>query len=204
MPVPVVAIPGHRQEEGVTNIVLDHHHAAELALKHLKELGHTKIAVFKGYEQSADAEFRWNAVSQVAQELGLKIDSELVVTLDSMDATPNLGYPYGKQLLVRKKPFTALLAYNDISAIGAIRAFQEAGLKVPEDISVVGFDDVPAAEFNHPSLTTVRQPLERMGQIAVEVLIARIEDQGEARQEVAVQPEIVVRESTATVRNALP
>lgn len=199
MPVPVVAIPGHRQEEGVTNIVLDHRHAAELALKHLVELGHTKIAVFKGYEQSADAESRWTALHEVALQLGIKIDSDLVVTLDSRDATPNLGYPFGKQLLDRKKPFTALLAYNDISAIGAIRAFQEAGLKVPEDVSVVGFDDVPAAAFNHPSLTTVRQPLQRMGQIAVEVLIARIEDQGEAQQEVAVQPEIVVRESTGRV-----
>ena len=199
MPVPVVAIPGHRQEEGVTNIVLDHHHAAELALKHLKELGHTRIAVFRGYEQSADAEYRWTAVNEVARELGLKIDSELVVTLDSMDPTPNLGYPYGKQLVERKKPFTALLAYNDISAIGAIRAFQEAGLKVPEDVSVVGFDDVPAAAFNHPSLTTVRQPLQRMGEIAVEVLIARIEEKSESQAEVAVQPEIIVRESTARV-----
>ena len=102
-------------------------------------------------------------------------------------------------MLDREKPFTALLAYNDISAIGAIRAFEEAGLKVPDDISVIGFDDVPAAAFNHPSLTTVRQPLHRMGEIAVEVLIARIEDKGIGQREVAVQPEIVVRESTARV-----
>jgi LacI family transcriptional regulator len=100
-------------------------------------------------------------------------------------------------LLDRKKPFTALLAYNDISAIGAIRAFEEAGLKVPGDVSVIGFDDVPAAAFNHPSLTTVRQPLHRMGELAVEVLISRIEDKGAPQREVAVQPEIIVRESTA-------
>ena len=106
-----------------------------------------------------------------------------------------------KQLLHRKKPFTALLAYNDISAIGAIRAFQESGLRVPEDISVVGFDDIPAAAFHHPSLTTIRQPLHRMGEIATEVLIARIEGKGEMQREVAVQPQIVVRESTA---RALP
>jgi DNA-binding LacI/PurR family transcriptional regulator len=126
----------------------------------------------------------------------VNIDPDLVVRLNSIDPTPGLGYPYGKELLERKRPFTALLAYNDISAIGAIRAFQEAGLRVPEDISVVGFDDVPAAEFNHPSLTTIRQPLNRMGEIAVEVLIARIEETGESRSEVAVQPEIVAREST--------
>ncbi len=199
MPVPVVAIPGHTQEEGVTNIVLDHRHAAELALKHLKDLGHTKIAVFRGYEQSADAEYRWNAVNEVAQELGLTIDPDLVIRLDSMDATPNLGYPFGKKLLERKERFTALLAYNDISAIGAIRAFQEAGLKVPDDVSVIGFDDIPAAAFNHPSLTTVRQPLQRMGELAVEVLIDRIEDKGQPQSEVPVQPEIIVRESTARV-----
>jgi LacI family transcriptional regulator len=168
-----------------------------LALKHLQELGHSKIAIFRGYEQSADAAHRWKAIQEVARELGITIDPELVVRLDSRDATPNLGYPYAKQLLDRKKPFTALLAYNDISAIGAIRAFEEAGFIVPEDISVVGFDDVPAAAFNHPSLTTVRQPLQRMGELAVEVLIARIEDRGVPQREVAVQPEIIVRESTA-------
>ena len=197
MPVPVVAIPGHTEREGVTNIVLDHRHAAELALRHLMELGHTRIAVFRGLEQSADAESRWTAVNEVANEVGLAIDPDLVVRLDSDDPTPNLGYPYGKELLGRKKPFTALLAYNDISAIGAIRAFQEAGLRVPEDISVVGFDDVPAAAFNHPSLTTIRQPLYRMGELAASLLIARIENEGDSQPEVAVEPEIVVRESTA-------
>jgi DNA-binding LacI/PurR family transcriptional regulator len=203
MPVPVVAIPGHTQNEGVTNIVLDHRHAAELALRHLKDLGHTKIAVFKGHAESADAESRWNAVNEMAQQLGLNIDPELVVQLDSNDPTPLLGYPYGKELLHRKKPFTALLAYNDISAIGAIRAFQENGLRVPEDISVVGFDDIPAAAFHHPSLTTIRQPLHRMGEIATEVLIARIEGKGDMQQEVAVQPQIVVRESTAIALSVL-
>ena len=198
MPVPVVAIPGHVRSEGVTNIVLDHRRAAQLALKHLTDLGHTRIAVFR-HEQSADAEQRWNNVREVAQELGVEIDPELVVRLDSDDPTPNLGYPYGRQLLERRKPFSALLAYNDISAIGAIRAFQEAGLRVPEDISVVGFDDIPAASFNNPSLTTIRQPLLRMGQIAAEVLISRIEEQGDFQAEVAVQPEIVVRESSGNV-----
>jgi len=199
MPVPVVAIAGHRQNEGVTNIVLDHRQAAELALSHLKDLGHTRIAVFRGHEQSADAESRWMAVNEAAHELGMNIDPELVVRLESNDPTPLLGYPYAKQLLERKKPFTALLAYNDISAIGAIRAFQESGLRVPADVSVVGFDDVPAAAFHHPSLTTIRQPLHRMGEIAVEELIARIEEEGELQREVAVQPQLVVRESTAQV-----
>lgn len=195
LPVPAVCVPGHTRREGVTNIVLDQQYAAELALKHLVDRGHKQIAILRGHAQSPDSEYRWEAVNNTAKRLGLQFDPELVLQIDSMETTPNLGYPYGKQLLAKKRPFTALLAYNDISAVGAIRAFQEAGLRVPEDISVIGFDDIPAAEFNSPSLTTVRQPLRRMGEIAVEALIGRIEDDSEAG-EIAVQPEIVPREST--------
>ena len=166
----------------------------------MKDLGHSEIAVFRGHPESADSEHRWNAVEEVAREMGLKLDPELVIQIDSQDSTPSVGYPYGKQLIDRKRPFSALFAYNDISAIGAIRAFEEAGLQVPRDISVVGFDDIPGAAFHHPSLTTVRQPLRLMGEIAVETLVARIEGDSEWRREIAVQPEIVVRESTARVR----
>ena len=130
----------------------------------------------------------------------IQLDPQLVMQIDSNDSTPNLGYPYGKQLLATKRPFTALFAYNDISAIGAIRAFQEAGLHVPIDVSVVGFDDIPGAAFHYPSLTTIRQPLQKMGEIAVEILIGRIEGERDWQREVAVQPEIVVRESTARAR----
>ncbi len=200
LPVPAVAIPGHTENEGVTNIVLDHRHAAELALSHLRELGHKEIAVFRGHPDSADSEYRWHAVEEVAREMGLKLDPELVIQIDSQDSTPSVGYPYGKQLMEKKRRFTALFAYNDISAIGAIRAFEEAGMHVPRDISVVGFDDIPGAAFHQPSLTTVRQPLRRMGEIAVETLVARIEGDPEWRREIAVQPEIVIRESTARVR----
>jgi LacI family transcriptional regulator, galactose operon repressor len=200
LPVPAVAIPGHGVHEGVTRIALDHHHAAELALQHLVDLGHRHIAVLRGHPQSSDSHDRWHAVQRVARDFGLELAPELVIQIDSTDSTPNLGYPYGKQLLARKRPFTALLAYNDVSAIGAIRAFQEAGLNVPADVSVLGFDDIPAAAFHYPSLTTIRQPLRRMGEIAVEVLRQRIENEHEAQPAVAVQPELVVRESTGPPR----
>ena len=198
--VPAVAIPGHRENEGVTNIVLDHRHAAELALKHLMELGHKKIAILRGHPESADSQHRWTAVQEVAQDLGLELDPGLIVQILSEESTPSLGYPYGKELIERKHPFTALLAYNDISAIGAMRAFHEAAFQVPQDISVVGFDDIPAAAFHYPSLTTVRQPLHRMGQLAVETLVERLEGGKEMEREIAVQPEIVVRESTGPAR----
>jgi LacI family transcriptional regulator len=196
LPVPAVAIPGHVENEGVTNIVLDHRHAAELALRHLVDLGHRKIAIIRGHPESADSHYRWNAVQVVAQEIGIEFDPELVIQIDSTDSSPSVGYPCGRQLIEKKRPFTALFAYNDISAMGAIRAFQESGSRVPQDISVVGFDDIPAAAFHYPSLTTVRQPLHKMGEIAVEILIARIDGQKDWPREISVQPEIVQREST--------
>jgi LacI family transcriptional regulator len=121
----------------------------------------------------------------------------LTVQLDSLDSSPELGYPFAKQLLARGKPFTALFAYNDISAIGSIRALREAGLRVPEDVSVIGFDDIHGAAYHNPALTTVRQPLERMGAIAAETLIERIEGRKDYPSEIAIEPELVIRESTA-------
>jgi DNA-binding LacI/PurR family transcriptional regulator len=195
--LPTVAVAGHKQVKGVTNIVLDHHRAAFLALSHLKDLSHQRIAVMKGNPLSSDANDRFRAICEVAQQLGLPIDPELVVQIDIDDPTPQLGYPFAKQLLARKKPFTALFAYNDISAIGAIRAFQEQGLRVPQDISVMGFDDIPGAAFHMPSLTTVRQPLTRMGQVAAQTVVERIEGKAEYPAEIAIEPDLVIRESTA-------
>ena len=139
---------------------------------------------------------RWDAIVEVAEELGVRIRPELTVQIEGTDSTPVIGYPVGKQLLARKKPFTAVFAYNDISAIGAIWAFREAGLRVPQDVSVVGFDDIPGAAFGNPALTTVRQPLLRMGQIAAQTVIERIEERGTYQPEIAIEPEFVIRESS--------
>ncbi len=195
--LPTVAIAGHTKIKGVTNIVLDHERAAVLALSHLKELSHQRIAFMRGNPVSSDAKDRWDAICKVAAQLSLEVDPDLVVQLDTEDSTPQLGYPFAKQLLARKKPFTALFAYNDISAIGAIKAFQEQGRRVPQDISVIGFDDIPGAAFYTPSLTTVRQPLNRMGEVAAQILLDRLEGKQEDPVEIAIEPELVVRESTA-------
>ena len=195
--LPTVAVAGHKKVKGVTNIVLDHVRAATLALNHLAGLGHERIAFMKGHPLSSDSQDRWEAICDVAQKIGLKIDPELTVQIDLDDPTPQLGYPFAKQLLARNKRFTALFAYNDISAIGAIRALQEQGLRVPQDVSVMGFDDIPSAAFNTPSLTTVRQPLARMGQVAAQILLERITGRHDYPSEIAIEPELVVRESTA-------
>jgi len=196
LPLPTVAVSGHGENVGATNIFVDHRRAAELALEHLVKLGHRDIAVMRGLEASPDAGPRWEAITQVAREMGIAIRPELTLQIDSEESSPNLGYPYAMELLARKQRFTALFAYNDVSAIGAIRAFQEAGLRVPGDISVLGFDDIPAAAFHYPSLTTVRQPLHRMGEIAAETLVQRIEGRKDYPQEIAVAPELIIREST--------
>jgi DNA-binding LacI/PurR family transcriptional regulator len=197
--VPTVAIAGHQQYDGVTNIVLDHHRAAQIALQHLLTLGHREIAVMKGNPASADSQVRWESILEVSKALGIRIPEELVIQLDSENTSPELGYPHAITLLKRKRPFTALFAFNDISAIGAIRAFQEAGLRVPQDVSVIGFDDIKSAAFHSPSLTTVRQPLWEMGKTAAKILLARIEGDDEYPKQLAVEPELIVRESTAKV-----
>jgi DNA-binding LacI/PurR family transcriptional regulator len=197
--LPTVAIAGHQAVPGVTNIVLDHKRAARLALEHLQELGHEDIAFIKGQTISSDSATRWGAICEVAKEMGIRIRSELTIQLEGRDSSPGIGYPFAKQLLARKQTFTALFAYNDISAIGSLWAFREAGLRVPQDISIVGFDDIPGAAFANPGLTTVRQPLLKMGQIAAQTVVDQIEERGEYVPEIAIEPEFVVRESTGPV-----
>ena len=195
--LPTVAMAGHRAIKGVTNIVLNHRRAAHQALQHLMDLGHERIAFMKGSDLSLDSEDRWNAICEAASELGICMRPELIVELKGDDPTPNLGYPFAMQLLARKQPFTALFAYNDISAIGSIRAFQEYGLRVPEDVSVIGFDDIQSAAYINPPLTTVRQPLKEMGETAARTLLDRIEGRLDDIPQIAIEPELVVRRSTA-------
>jgi DNA-binding LacI/PurR family transcriptional regulator len=196
LPLPTVAIAGHRRIENVTNLVLDHRKGAWLALEHLVYLGHKEIAFMKGAAISPDSEDRWKAVREAAAEFGIEMPSDLVIQLQTVDSTPQLGYPFAKELLARGRHFTALFAYNDVSALGAIRAFQESGLRVPADISVIGFDDISIAVHNNPSLTTIRQPLQKMGEMAAQTLLKRIEDHEHCEAEIAVEPELVVRGST--------
>lgn len=199
LPLPAVAVAGHRTVEGVTNIVLDHRCAAQLALQHLTKLGHRDIAFMRGPSVSADADARWDSICNAAREFGVSVRPELTLQLEDHAASdPVSSHPYVKELLARKEPFTALFAYNDNSAIGAIHVLQEAGIRIPQDVSVVGFDDIQAAAYTNPSLTTVRQPLHKMGEIAASTLLDRIETRREYVPEIAVVPELVVRQSTST------
>jgi len=118
------------------------------------------------------------------------------VQLEQNLSSPELGYPVPRQLLAQKRPFTALVSYNDIAAIGAIRALRDHGLRVPEDVSVVGFDDIQGAAYHTPSLTTIRQPLNGMGNSAARILLERIRGGKDFPDEVPIVPELIIREST--------
>jgi len=196
--VPVVTVSGHNNVKGVTNIVLNHQRAAELALKHLFQLGHRKIAFIKGQAFSSDTEVRWTNIERAAGQLGIQISGKLVVQLEENSPSPHVGLVATKKLLASRQPFTALFAFNDISAMGAIRALRDAGLRVPDDVSVVGFDDIQNAAYQNPGLTTVRQPLREMGRIAAEILLRRINRPGSDLNDkrAAVEPELMVRETT--------
>jgi len=205
LPLPVVAVAGHRPISGVTNVTLDHHRAAELSLGHLYDLGHRSIAFMRGQPFSSDSDDRWQAIVKVARDLGLSIRPELTIQLDKNLTSPELGYPVIKQLLAHHRSFTALLSFNDIAALGSIRALHDAQLRVPEDVSVVGFDDIKEAAFQTPRLTTIRQPLRQMGELAVQILLEQLRPSSPAKtpKDMAVEPELVVRESTGPVRKKL-
>ena len=194
--VPITVVSGHKRSPGITNVVLDHRRAASLALEHLLQLGHRRIAFIKGQPFSSDTDTRWSSIREAARKLGVAIDPDLVTQLQADSPTPEPGYDVAKSLLAKHAHFTALFAFNDISAIGAIRAFLDSGIKVPGEVSVIGFDDIQNAAFQNPRLTTIRQPLRLMGQLAAETLLKRIRG-GEYPKIVAVEPELIVRESTA-------
>lgn len=207
LPVPIVAVSGHRHVEGVTNIVLNHERAAFIALEHVKTLGHRKIAYIKGQAFSSDTAARWRAIRTAAKRLNLPVDPRLVTQLEGDVPSPDLGYQLVRRLLTGARPstrpsaskFTALFAFNDISAIGAIRALRESGRRVPDDVSVVGFDDIQAAAYQNPALTTVRQPLRRMGELAAQTLTQRLEEGAHQPypRTISVDPELIVRETTS-------
>ena len=204
--VPVVAISGHQRLPGVTNIVVDNKAATYAALEHLVNLGHHDIAFFKGHPGSLDTEYRWKGILQAAAQLGIKVRPELTIQLQQgasppQPSVPEEGYLSAKELLGRRLPFSALFAFNDISAIGAVRAFRDAALRVPQDVSVIGFDDIQAAAYLTPRLTTVRQPLRQMGEMAAKQLLLCISNgNSRVRQLILLAPELVVRESTGPAR----
>jgi LacI family transcriptional regulator len=193
----MISVSGHERIPGTTSVVLNHDSAADFALRHLMELGHREIAVIKGQSFSSDSEVRFQSILNAAAKLGLSIPSSRVAQLEGNSPSPATGYDAARKLLDGGASFTGLFSFNDISAMGAMRAFQDAGLRVPRDVSVIGFDDVLGAAYHTPSLTTIRQPLRKMGMIAAETLLKRLGAGTEESSEfIEVEPDLIVREST--------
>lgn len=204
MPVPIVAVSGHKHGNGIITIELNHEVAARDALGHLYELGHRRIAFIKGQSFSSDTRSRWNAICKTAAEMGLKIDPQLTVQLEGVNPGSEPGYFATRKLLNQSKNFTAIFAFNDITAIGAIQALAEVGLRVPHHVSVIGFDDIPSAVTNNPSLTTVHQPLREMGKTAAATLLRAIQGTRSEKESDAlmVLPTFIPRQSTSTAIKA--
>jgi LacI family transcriptional regulator len=204
--IPAATIGWELPGDTVSSVMVDNEAGGRLAMEHLHKLGHRKIAYIRGPKTLIDSGPRWKGIQKFAHAAGLEIDSDLTMQLpEAFD--PNSGFEGGfrltEEFLQRRKKFTALLAFDDLTAFGAIRALNKAGIRVPEQCSVIGFDDVALSALAAPSLTTVRQPLEVMGNLAVNIIMEGIAASQEKREwkitHQRVAPELMIRESTQAI-----
>jgi LacI family transcriptional regulator len=201
--IPTALIGCELKGDSMSSVIVDNEVGGYLALEHLHALGHRKIAFIRGPKALSDSNPRWRGIRKFAKTCGLELDPKLTVDLpESRDPFSSFeaGQSLTENLLKQKREFTALLAFDDMTAFGAMRALAKAGKSVPEHCSVIGFDDVAASSLCTPSLTTVRQPMEAMGAGAVGIVLDGINSVLEKREVAAyhrkVTPELVVREST--------
>jgi LacI family transcriptional regulator, galactose operon repressor len=204
--IPTTMISRELDTDSISSVIVDNEAGAHVALEHLHSLGHRKIAFIRGPKTLADSAPRWRGIRSFAKTAGLELDPRLILDLpESREPSSSFesGYKLTEELIKQKRPFTALLAFDDLTAFGAIRALAKAGLRVPDHCSVIGFDDVAASSLYTPPLTTVRQPMEAMGTMAVSIAVEGINAILEKRKVVAVHrkmaPELAVRESTRSL-----
>lgn len=204
--VPTVIAGRAIEIDTVSTVSVDNEGGAGLALGHLYRLGHRDIAFLRGPKGLASSGQRWKGVRHFAQSVGLPLDAKRIAELpETLD--PNFSFEAGERLtteLLREgKSFTALMAFDDVTALGALRALNNKGLRVPEDCSVIGFDDVAQASLSSPSLTTVRQPMEAMGTMSVGMMLEAIKAVNQKRYlptlRRKIPAELVVRDSTRAV-----
>jgi LacI family transcriptional regulator len=204
--IPTAMIGCELNTDTISSIIVDNELGGRMAFEHLHSLGHRKIAFIRGPKSLTDSSPRWRGVRNCAKECGLDLDARLILDLpESRDPMSSFesGFKLTEELIRQKRPFTALLAFDDMSAFGAIRALNRAGIRVPEQCSVIGFDDVATSALYTPSLTTIRQPMEAMGASSVGIVVDGINAVLEKREIGAthrkVAPELVVRESTRSL-----
>lgn len=186
------------KSDGIHWVDVDGSSGVEMSVDHLAALNHERIAYLAPPAEQQLAQRRWEGFEAGMRKHNLRIDPELIVEGDFSEFS---GYRCARLLLDRPAPPTAILCSNDRMAFGVIRAVQELGLTVGQDVSVVGFDDVAMARHSHPPLTTVYQPVREIGQLLFQLLQALID--GNSTEELSgqlIKPVLRVRESTGRPR----
>jgi LacI family transcriptional regulator len=191
--IPFVQV-GARLGAELPSVLYDQVQGARLAVEHLIKLGHQQIAEISGPLQNHDGADRHESYLEVLQEHGL--DGLSIEGDFSIDG----GYQSMKRLLASGETFTAVFIANDSMAFGAHSALREAGLRVPEDISLVSFDDIPEAAHFVPKLTTIRQDFQLLGRLSIEYLLSMIENPNTPIHQRVLQPQLIIRESTCPLR----
>jgi DNA-binding LacI/PurR family transcriptional regulator len=189
--VPIAVVGSNLRLRGVDVVVDDDVRGAELAVKHLAGLGHRDIAMIDGGEGAGAAERRAGYERAMAR-LGLRAR----VRIEPGDFTESGGHEGARRLIAEGRRPTAIFASNDQSAVGALNAINEAGLRVPEDVSLIGYDNTALAALRHISLTTIHQPRNQIGEMAVKAVIRRIERLGAPARHHVLAPQLVVRSTT--------
>jgi DNA-binding LacI/PurR family transcriptional regulator len=194
--VPIVLINSHHPDQFAHSVIIDNLGGSTAAVQHLIQLGHRRIAYIGDQNGLQSDTERFAGYRQALTLADYRFVPELVV---HGSGTAEGSLPAMKRLLALEEPPSAVFCYNDLTAVGALRAIRDKGLRVPEDISVIGFDDLAIASFTDPPLTTVRQPKEEMGRMAIEILcnlLAGIQEQ----VQIKVPGELIVRQSTSSPR----
>lgn len=201
--VPIVILGRDLTGRRISSLLVDNEAGGALAYCHLVEGGHREIAIIRGPEELFDSEPRWAGVRRAAAEAGVDIDPRLVFQLPNLlDSTAGFegGLEMTRQLLATGRRFTAVLAFDDLTALGVVRGLSEAGMRVPEDCSVVGFDDVLPAAVATPGMTTIGQPLQEMGMLAAQWTLQAIKAREQGTENPVrlhkAAPQLVVRRST--------
>lgn len=202
--VPIVIVGRDLTNRKVSSLLVDNEAGGALAMRHLIELGHRQIAIIRGPQELFDTELRWAGAKGAAAQAGVKLDPKLLFDLPNlMDPTSGFegGLHCARQMLASGRPFTAVLAFDDLTALGVVRGLADAGLRIPADCSVVGFDDVLPAAVSTPGITTIHQPLKEMGVLASEWVLHAISAREQQRDRPVqlhnAQPQLIVRMSTA-------
>ncbi|MFN8492840.1 MAG: LacI family DNA-binding transcriptional regulator [Caldilineaceae bacterium] len=179
-------------------IAIDELAGGRIAIEYLLTLGHRRIGLIRRKPTSALSRQRFLGYCQALTGAGIPYDPELVVECDAGHAA---GAQAMQQLLALPEPPTAIFTHNDVLAMGALHAIHQAGLKTPDDISVVGYDDITSAAYLSPPLTTVRSPKAQMGALAAQIILQLVQGKADLPPETVTLPvELVVRASTAPPR----